>query len=114
HAGPGRQPRRDRAGIRCARAAACVERRAADGLGPPQLRDLAVAVLFEAAALAEVVLLGLLAGGEVLALAQGVLVEDLELGELGLGLLTQLGDALAQRGRQGLLARRLDALAGHA
>jgi hypothetical protein len=84
--------------------------RAARG-GPlaPQLLDLSVPVVLDPAALADVVVFRflLLVG---VAFAQAVAVEDLELGELGLGLPPGLRDLLQGLGREGLFPGPLDPL----
>src|SRR4029079_11382101 len=80
----------------------------------PQLRQLPVAILLDATPLEEVILLRLLVRGEVVGAAQAVLVQDLELGELGLGLLAHLGHLLALLRGERLLAWWLDAARAHA
>src|SRR5947209_18953705 len=75
----------------------------------PQLLDLPLHTLLDPPPLAPVLLLVLLALDRVALQPQAVLVEDLLLGELGLGLASHLGDLLLELTRH-LLARPLDPL----
>src|SRR6185295_11812791 len=79
----------------------------------PQLRDLALPLVLDMAALAAVLLFLFLPLGRLVEGLQAVLVEDLQLGELGFGLAADVGDLLAQLVAEGLLPRPLDALLLH-
>src|SRR5262245_8489279 len=75
-----------------------------------QLRDLPLPLVLDAAALAAVLLFLFLPLGGLVDRLQAVLVEDLQLGQLGFGLAADVGDLLPQLIAEGLLPRPLDAL----
>src|SRR6185295_5669838 len=76
----------------------------------PQLLDLPLPLVLDAAALADVLLFLFLPLGRLLDRLQPVLVEDLQLGELGFGFPPRVGDLLPQLVAEALLPRPFDAL----